>query len=104
MWEKRNKILHDNDHPWERQPRENLKNSVRALYANYTTENYRVDNKKYFAIPLNKLLEESNERIKQWIKSVEAANRRFACSPNSANTVSRSNTLSRWLHGHTLSN
>ena len=104
MWENRNIILHDNDHPWKWQPRENLKNSVRALYTNYTNENYRVDNKKYFAIPLNKLLEESNERIKQWINSVEAANRRFACSPNSDNTVSRSNTLSRWLHGHTLSN
>ena len=78
MWENRNIILHDNDHPWKWQPRENLKNSVRALYTNYTNENYRVDNKKYFAIPLNKLLEESNERIKQWIKSVEAANRYFA--------------------------
>ena len=77
MWEHRNSILHDPNHIWQAQKRENWDTIIRQYFYTYDPDHWLSDDRRFFNRRLSTVLNYPDEVKQQWISSVRKARSRF---------------------------
>ena len=77
MWEHRNSILHDPNHIWQAQKRENWDTIIRQYFYTYDPDHWLRNDRRFFSRHLSTVLNYPDEVKQQWIDSVRKARSRF---------------------------
>ena len=77
MWEHRNSILHNPNHKWLVDKRENWNTIIQQYFNTYDPDHWIPGDRRFFRRKLSTVLEYPDEVKRQWIESVNKARLRF---------------------------